>query len=146
MRRSLVRPSDVAREVLDHLSFKAERADVTLHLQQAVLEVQVEADAGALFVLLKNLVENAIEFSPPGSEVTVQLDDQGLRVDDHGPGIPAEQRAQVFERFWRAPGQTRPGSGLGLALVHDIAAAHGWTVTCAAAPGGGASFALRWRS
>jgi signal transduction histidine kinase len=146
MRRSLVRPSDVAREVLDHLSFKAERADVTLHLQQAVLEVQVEADAGALFVLLKNLVENAIEFSPPGSEVTVQLDDQGLRVDDHGPGIPAEQRAQVFERFWRAPGQTGPGSGLGLALVHDIAAAHGWTVSCAEAPGGGASFALRWRS
>ena len=144
MRRSLVRPLDVAREVLDHLSFKADRADVALHLQQIADEVRIEADAGALFVLLKNLVENAIEFSPSGSEVTVQLDDQGLRVDDHGPGIPAEQRAQVFERFWRAPGQTRPGSGLGLALVHDIAQAHGWTVTCAEATGGGASFGLRW--
>ncbi len=145
MRRHAVRPSDVAREVLDHLSFKADRSDVALHLQEADSAVTIEADAGALFVLLKNLVENAIEFSPPGAEVTVRLDDQGLRVDDHGPGVPAEQRAQVFERFWRAPGQARPGSGLGLALVHDIAAAQGWAVCCAEAPGGGASFRVRWR-
>jgi signal transduction histidine kinase len=146
MRRGPVRPSDVAREVLDHMAFKAHRSDVALHLQQAAAEVEIEADAGALFVLLKNLVENAIDFSPSDSEVTVRLDERGLSVDDRGPGIPAEHRAQVFERFWRAPGQSRPGSGLGLALVHDIAVAHGWAVSCGESAGGGASFSVRWRS
>jgi signal transduction histidine kinase len=139
-----VRPLDVARAVLDHLAFKAQRADVTLHLQEPGVDVQVEADAGALFVLLKNLVENALDFSPPATDVRVRLDEAGLTVEDHGPGVPAEYRTQVFERFWRAPGQTRTGSGLGLALVREIAVAHGWSVDCGVAPGGGASFRLRW--
>jgi len=146
MRLGPVRPLDVARAVLDHLAFKAQRADITLHLQEPEVEVQVEADAGALFVLLKNLVENALDFSPPGSDVRVRLDDAGVAVEDHGPGVPPEYRAQVFERFWRAPGQTRTGSGLGLALVREIVVAHGWSVECGAAPGGGASFRVRWRS
>lgn len=146
MRLGLVRPLDVARAVLDHLAFKAQRADITLHLQEPEVDVQVEADAGALFVLLKNLVENALDFSPPGSDVRVRLDDAGVAVEDHGPGVPPEYRAQVFERFWRAPGQTRTGSGLGLALVREIVVAHGWSVECGAAPGGGASFRVRWRS
>jgi signal transduction histidine kinase len=146
MRLGPVRPLDVARAVLDHLAFKAQRADITLHLQEPEVEVQVEADAGALFVLLKNLVENALDFSPPGSDVRVRLDDAGVAVEDHGPGVPPEYRAQVFERFWRAPGQTRTGSGIGLALVREIVVAHGWSVECGAAPGGGASFRVRWRS
>jgi len=145
MRRGPVRPLDVARAVLDHLAFKAQRADVTLHLQEPDGEVQIEADAGALFIMTKNLVENALDFSPPGSEVRVELDSAGLRVDDRGPGVPSEHRAQVFERFWRAPGQTRPGSGLGLALVSEIAVAHGWSVECGEALGGGASFRVRWQ-
>jgi signal transduction histidine kinase len=145
LRRSAVRPSEIAREVLDHLAFKAHRADVGLHLREAAAERPIQADAGALFVLLKNLVENAIEFSPAGADVVVQLDEQGLRVDDQGPGIAAEHRPQVFERFWRAPGQTRPGSGLGLALVREIATAHGWAVGCEpAGEGGGTSFRVRW--
>jgi signal transduction histidine kinase len=145
MRRSFVRPSDVAREVLDHLTFKADRSDVTLHLQEPAVDVQIEADAGALFVLLKNLVENALEFSPPGSNVVVRLEEEGLCVDDHGPGVPAEYRTQVFERFWRAPGQDREGSGLGLALVREICITHGWAASCGEASGGGASFSVRWR-
>jgi signal transduction histidine kinase len=145
MRRGLVQPLDVAREVLDHLAFKAHRHDVTLHLQEPIVALEIEADAGALFVLLKNLVENALDFSPAGSEVTVQFDAQGFSVEDRGPGVPAEYRAQVFERFWRAPGQERPGSGLGLALVREIAIAHGWIVDCHEANAGGASFRVRWR-
>lgn len=145
LRLSAVQPLAVVREVLHQLAFKAHRGDITLHLQEPAGAVEIDADAGALFILVKNLVENALDFSPPGSEVRVVLDDTGLRVDDHGPGVPAEHRTQVFERFWRAPGQTRPGSGLGLALVADIAAAHGWAVTCEEATGGGASFKVRWR-
>jgi len=144
MRRSAVQPLEVAREVLDHLAFKANRADITLHLQEPEGAVQVEADAGAMFVLLKNLVENAIDFSPAGSVVEVRLSSAGISVDDSGPGVPVEHRLQVFERFWRAPGQTRTGSGLGLALVQEIAQAHGWAVSCEPASGGGASFSVRW--
>lgn len=146
LRRRAVRPLEVAREVLDHLAFKAHRRDVTLHLHEPAGDLRIEADAGALFVLMKNLVENALDFSPPGSDVGLWLDEAGLRVDDHGPGIPPEHRAQVFERFWRAPGQSRPGSGLGLALVREIAIAHGWTVSCGQAPGAGASFSVRWQA
>jgi two-component system sensor histidine kinase TctE len=145
MRRGRVRPSDVAREVLDHLAFKANRLDVALHLRESADDVQIEADSGALFVLLKNLVENAIDFSPPGSDVVVRIEEQGLSVDDRGPGVPAEHRTQVFERFWRAPGQVRPGSGLGLALVREIAVAHDWAVSCGQSSGGGAAFSVRWR-
>jgi signal transduction histidine kinase len=146
LRRSLVRPSDVTLQVLDHLSFKAHRSDVALHLQQAQAEMEIEADPGALFVLVKNLVENAIDFSPPGSDVIVRFDDQGMSVDDGGPGVDPDQRERVFERFWRAPGQARSGSGLGLALVREIAVAHGWSVSCGASSPGGASFSVRWRA
>jgi signal transduction histidine kinase len=111
-----------------------------LHLREANVGVQIEADAGALFVLLKNLVENALDFSPSGSDVKVLLDVNGLSVKDHGPGVPTDHRAQVFECFWRVPAQARPGSSLGLALVREIAQAHGWTVGCGEAPGGGAAF------
>jgi len=144
LRRSTMRPLQVVRDVLDHLAFKAHRGDITLQLQEPDVDVQIQADAGALYVLLKNLVDNAIEFSPPGSHVLVTLEATGIRVQDHGPGVLPEHRTQVFERFWRAPGQLRTGSGLGLALVHDIAVAHGWTVTCSQAPGAGAVFSVGW--
>lgn len=144
LRRSSVRPLRVVQEVLDHLAFKADRADVTLQLQEPDTDVQIEADAGALFVLLKNLVDNAIDFSSPGTHVQVALEASGIRVQDQGPGVLPAHRSQVFERFWRAPGQSRSGAGLGLALVHDIASAHGWTVTCGQAPGTGALFTVRW--
>lgn len=144
MRRTIVRPIDVAREVLDHLAFKAHRLDVTLQMEEPETQVEIEADAGALFVLLRNLVENAIDFSPAGSAVKVSLCATGLCIHDQGPGVPREQRARVFERFWRAPGQTRPGSGLGLALVQEIAVAHSWKVNCGESSGGGASFTVHW--
>jgi two-component system, OmpR family, sensor histidine kinase TctE len=142
---SRVDPTDIAREVLSHLAFKADRADVTLHLVSPEVNVSIQADAGALFVLLKNLVENAIEFSPPSADVRLQVNSTGITVEDHGPGVPLEHRTQVFERFWRAPGQMRSGSGLGLALAHEIALAHGWSLYCDDAPSGGASFSVCWR-
>lgn len=146
LRPSQIKPVEVAREVLNHLAYKAHRSDITLHLEQAAVDVQIEADPGALFVLLKNLVENALDFSPPGADVKVRLSMTGISVQDHGPGVTAEHRAQIFERFWRAPGQSRSGSGLGLALVREIAHAHGWSVSCSEATGGGALFTVCWQA
>jgi signal transduction histidine kinase len=146
MRQSTVHPIQVARDVMDHLAFKANRKDVTLHLIEPATDVSIQADAGALFILIKNLAENAIEFSPLGSEVKLQIDNTGMIMEDHGPGVSAEYRLEVFERFWRAPGQTRSGSGLGLAIVREIALAHGWSLCCNDAPGGGALFSVHWQT
>lgn len=146
MRQSTVYPMRVARDVMNHLAFKANRKDVTLHLVEPATDFSIQADAGALFILIKNLAENAIEFSPMGSEVKLQIDNTGISIEDHGPGVSAEYREAVFERFWRAPGQTRSGSGLGLSIVQEIALAHGWSLRCDEVPGGGALFSVHWQA
>jgi signal transduction histidine kinase len=65
-------------------------------------------------------------------------------VEDQGPGIPEHLRAQVFERFWRAPGNTKPGSGLGLSICMEVAKAHGWVISCKPSGLGGAQFQVQF--
>ena len=91
-----------------------------------------------------NLLENAGKWSAPGSTVEVTLGGGELRVRDHGPGIAAEDREHVFDRFYRsAAARSLPGSGLGLAIVREVAESHGGTVVAEDAPGGGAILRLR---
>jgi two-component system sensor histidine kinase MprB len=91
-----------------------------------------------------NLLENAGKWTAPGSTVEVKLDGGELRVRDHGPGIAEEDRAHVFDRFYRSvDARSLPGSGLGLAIVREVAEAHGGTVVAEDAPGGGAMLRLR---
>jgi signal transduction histidine kinase len=134
----------MARQVVGFLSWRAERADVGLHLLPPATPVEVLADAGELFVLLKNLVENAIDHTPQGGIVRITLLPSTLRVEDQGPGVPEADRTRVFERFWRSPGNRHPGSGLGLAIALDIARAHGWQLVCGESALGGALFELRF--
>jgi two-component system OmpR family sensor kinase len=96
-----------------------------------------------------NLIENALAHTPSGTPVTVSARAGDgfawLEVADRGPGVPAELRDRVFERFSRGGGDTGPptGSGLGLAIVRAVAQAHGGSVTLEDAEGGGARFVLR---
>jgi two-component system, OmpR family, sensor histidine kinase MprB len=91
-----------------------------------------------------NLLENAGKWSPEGTTVDVTLADGELRVRDHGPGIAPDDRAHVFDRFYRAAAaRSLPGSGLGLAIVREVAEAHGGSVSAEDAPGGGALMRLR---
>jgi two-component system sensor histidine kinase MprB len=91
-----------------------------------------------------NLLENAGKWSPAGATVDVTLADGELRVRDHGPGIAPEDRAHVFDRFYRAAdARALPGSGLGLAIVREVAESHGGSVAAEDAPGGGALLRLR---
>lgn len=89
--------------------------------------------------LVDNLVDNALRYTPAGGRVTVQCrstpEDVLFAVEDSGPGIAAEKRAQVFQRFVRLD-QHGEGSGLGLAIVREIAAAHGARVDLAEGAGG----------
>lgn len=97
--------------------------------------------------VLTNLVGNAAKYSPAGSTISVRVegdeDTVRLIVDDEGPGVPEQERAQVFSRFFRGGGdavvRTR-GAGLGLSIVTEFAASMGGEVTAGAAPSGGARF------
>jgi signal transduction histidine kinase len=146
LRRESLDPADTAREVLRALSWKAEQRGVALRtLAEPGAPRQLDADSGALFALLRNLVENAIEFSPTEGTVTLRIGSAGIDVEDEGPGIAPEHRERAFERFWRAPGQQRPGAGLGLALARQIALAHGWQLAADMREAGpGARLRLRW--
>ncbi len=93
-----------------------------------------------LHELVANLVDNALRYGREGGVVTVAVrsnDDRvRLSVEDDGPGICAEQRELVFERFYRLPGETGEGSGLGLSIVREIALASEATVALVDAPSG----------
>jgi len=95
----------------------------------------VHGHALLLRELIRNLVDNALQYTPPGGTVTVRIveDPFGqvvvLQVEDSGPGIPAAEREQVFRPFYRALGTEVEGSGLGLAIVREIALQHGAEIT-----------------
>lgn len=94
---------------------------------------QVQGEPEALRVLLRNLLDNAVKYTPAAGRVDVSLtlvqDRPVLTVEDSGPGIAAEDRERVFDRFYRASGSaTETGSGLGLAIVQVIATRHGATL------------------
>ena len=110
----------------------------------------VWGDPNRLGQVVRNLVDNAISFSPPGGTVTLALtreaQDVVLRVQDQGPGIPLEARSAVFQRFYSErsdPGAFGHHSGLGLAIAKTVVEAHDGTITAGEAPGGGASFEVR---
>jgi signal transduction histidine kinase len=109
------------------------------------------ADPAALRQVLLNLLDNAVRYGPPGQTVTVgaSADDAGgvaIWVDDEGPGIPPASRGRVWEPFVRLPARAgparapaaTPGSGLGLAVVADLARLQGGRAWVRDAPGGGA--------
>jgi two-component system sensor histidine kinase MprB len=90
-----------------------------------------------------NLLENAGKWSGDGSAVVVSLEEGELRVRDHGPGFADEDRPLVFDRFYRSSAaRAMPGAGLGLAIVREVAEAHGGTVAAENAQGGGALMRL----
>jgi signal transduction histidine kinase len=104
----------------------------------------VDASADRLRVAVKNLLDNAAKFGPPVGPIQVRLADGELTVRDHGPGIDPDDLPFIFDRFYRATSsRSAPGSGLGLAVVREIALGHGGTVTADPASGGGTVMRLR---
>jgi signal transduction histidine kinase len=107
----------------------------------------VEADGDRLRQVLSNLIENAIKYSPAGSEVRVAIwhDDAevGATVTDRGMGIPDGELEQVFDRFYRSDSaRSDGGSGLGLAICRTIVDAHGGRIWAVSEEGRGSSFSF----
>lgn len=138
--------NDVAETVVAFLAPLAIAAHKTLALTAASQPVMVEASVETLENALRNLVENAIAHTAPGTEVTIIVTPEpAIAVRDQGTGVPCNQRAEIFERFWR--GRTRlqnGGAGLGLAIVAETMRSHGGSVSVGDAPGGGAEFVLHF--
>ncbi|WP_151639110.1 ATP-binding protein [Noviherbaspirillum aerium] len=130
----------LARRVASDLMPSAEDKGIDLGVADAGAEAKVEGDPEALRILLNNLAENAIRYTPQGGRVTVGVRrgarGPALTVEDSGPGIPPAELDRVFDRFHRVPGTGVPGSGLGLAIVRQVAERHGAKVSLQNLQGG----------
>ncbi|MFB6118893.1 MAG: sensor histidine kinase [Halosegnis sp.] len=108
---------------------------------EATLTVETEftlsADKTRLRQLLGNLIRNAVEHAGPDVTVTVGDTPGGFYVADNGPGVPAEDRERIFESGYTT---AEEGTGFGLAIVEEIAEAHGWSIAVAESESGGARF------
>lgn len=148
---SLEQLADVQTVALDEL-LQSSVMDIYHSAQKAGIEVRLHLNAQPvtrtaqpllLSLLVRNLLDNAVRYSPPGSVVDVTLTQDGFSVRDNGPGISPEALARIGERFYRPPGQDETGSGLGLSIVQRIAALHQMTVTFSNAPDGGFQVTVR---
>ncbi|HEX9893404.1 MAG TPA: HAMP domain-containing sensor histidine kinase, partial [Gemmatimonadales bacterium] len=147
------RVRDVAAELRDAVEgfgpiASARRASVSLDAPER-LDARVDGDAFRQIVL--NLLDNAVKYGPQGQTVTVHLARADgrirLTVDDQGPGVPLRERGRVFERYVRLERDREAntaGTGLGLALVQELARLHGGRAWAEAAPGGGARLVVEW--
>jgi two-component system sensor histidine kinase KdpD len=139
-------------EIFDNV---LERSAFFLNKHQIVIELNerlpmIKVDSRLLAEVLANLVENAAKYSPDQSTIILRgtVEEEGLTitVKDHGPGIPAQDLAHVFEKFYRGTrqaGKKRDGTGMGLAIARGIVEAHGGRIWVEPPPEGGAVFGLR---
>jgi len=129
--------ADLARRTVGEMVAVAQAKGVDLGVEH-VEEARVLGQGGALAILMRNLVDNAVKYTPVGGTVDVAVrHDQGaavLTVEDSGPGIAAEERERVFDRFYRIAGSEAAGSGLGLAIIRAIAERHGAKLALDASP------------
>jgi len=134
--------------VVDTLPFAHARGTAVELVADA--PVWVRGDAATLTVLARNLADNAVRYAPHRSRIELRVFEEGgaalLRVDDAGPGIPPEERARVFDRFYRRAAGDEAGTGLGLAIVRSIAERHGATVLLGDSPLGGLRVEVRFVS
>lgn len=103
----------------------------------------VDADPVLLERAIGNLLDNAVKYSPPGAPIEVSVRTGEVVVADQGPGVAEEDLPRIFDRFYRAAGaRSKPGAGLGLAIVREAAEAHGGTATVESGGAGGARFRI----
>jgi two-component system, OmpR family, phosphate regulon sensor histidine kinase PhoR len=146
LQREAVNLRTLACETAEEFRAAARARDVSIHAE-ADDDVAVEGDRRRIGQILRNLLDNAVKFSPPGGTVTVRVERSGERpalvVEDEGPGIAQPEQDRIFQRFYqvdRSRSKARPGTGLGLAIVKHLAHLHGAEVTVRSQAGRGSAF------
>ena len=140
--------SALTEETLHTLSPVADKAGLTI-VSAIAPGVRLNGDATKLASVIYNLTDNAIKYTPEGGEVRVSLSGKGktvtLTVTDNGIGIPPEEQAHIFDRFYRvdkARSRATGGTGLGLSIVRQMVQLHGGQITLASEPGRGSTFTV----
>jgi two-component system sensor histidine kinase SenX3 len=147
--RDPVRADAIIEDAVDRVSGLADRRQIRIVHVKGEDELVVLGDRRQLVSALGNLIDNAVKYSDPGSEVRVQAlragDRVGLAVSDRGIGIGSQHLERIFERFYRvdrARSRETGGTGLGLAIVRHVAVNHGGEVTVTSQEGEGSTFTL----
>jgi signal transduction histidine kinase len=137
--------SEVARRAVADCHALAQSRDIEVSLE-AGGEALIPADAEAVRILVRNLIDNAVRYTPPKGTVRIRVSEAPaeIEVSDTGPGIPPEERERAFDRFYRLKTSSGGGTGLGLAIVKAIAGRHKAQVLLNEAPGGGLRVLVRF--
>jgi two-component system OmpR family sensor kinase/two-component system sensor histidine kinase BaeS len=144
-----VQVADLLADVQTSFSGPAEAAGVSLETTTEA-DLTIQADAGRLDQVLSNLVANALRYTPPGGAITLRAasKERGVQliVEDTGAGIPAEELAHIFDRFWRGDRSrshtSGAGAGLGLAIARQLVQAHGGQIEVESEPKHGTTFII----
>ena len=135
-------------EAVDAALPAAESKDIAIQLN-ADHVAEVDADRARLAQVFDNLISNAIKFTPPGGRIDISLGAENgtvcLEVSDTGIGIPEEERARLFERFFRSQAALErqiQGTGLGLYISKAIVEAHGGRIAARSGRGRGTTFVV----
>jgi len=144
LRRELTDPKELVDDVVTSLHTQIDNRPVEIRSEGSLLPLPL--DRRLLKLALKQVLDNALKYSPPRSPVTVRVSNACIsdghraidfEITDHGPGIPAQEQGRVFERFYRSPSVKNqiPGFGLGLAIANTIVHAHHGELTVNSRPG-----------
>jgi signal transduction histidine kinase len=145
LHKERVAPDELLQSVIEEMSDKASAKGLKISCAVDPDLPPVSVDRQRVNHVFTNLVTNAIKHSPPGGEIVLHAvfaGEESVRfsVSDQGPGIPEEYQTRIFDRFFRVPGQTRTGAGLGLSIAREITVAHGGRIWVKSKPGQGSAF------
>jgi signal transduction histidine kinase len=150
--RQMVDLGELIEQVSRDLRPLAEAKQIHLTWRRPAETIIIAANPDQVGQVIRNLIDNAIKYTPAGGSVQLQaglaIGDDGqtgakFQVSDTGPGISPDQQTQIFERFYRVdPAHTIPGTGLGLAIVKEVINAYGGTVELESTPGQGSTFSV----
>ena len=146
------RPADLGAVVAEAVETFRRGKPASIAVERPPAPLTAAVDAGRVQQVIVNLLENAIRYSPAGSEVEVRLRESApgrarIEVSDRGPGLSSEEQARIFDRFVRgAASEGTSGLGLGLYLCRAIVEQHGGTIGVDSAPGAGATFWVEIRT
>ena len=137
---------DLLGAVLQQMTTVLDGRDLGIHIDEDLPSARIDRDLIAM--ALRQLLDNAMKYSKPGTKLVIQAEAAegaiAITVKDEGPGIPVDEQARIFERFYRSP-RTRnrvPGTGMGLAIAREILRLHGGEISVSSRTGEGAAFRI----